>query len=130
MRYASTTEKWHQKTNADVRRMLFVTLGHQYPMLKCITIIDAASPPDDNCCERRVSALNRTKTKHRNRLSNNVLNDLLQISINGPNPRDMKDTDWAKLMDIWRGAKARGRYSGKIWQSEAAAMLDRQDVAS
>ena len=62
--------------------------------------------------------------------SNNMLNDLLTISINGPNPKDMKDEDWVKLMDIWRGAKARGRYGGKIWKSEAAAMLEREDSGS
>lgn len=90
----------------------------EFPEWHVSTIVDCANPPDQSCCERWVSAMNRIKSKNRTRLGAVVLNHLMLIALNGPMP---KDVDWLAVLEIWRNNSARGRYDG-IWRSDVAGV--------
>eukprot|EP00733_Pompholyxophrys_punicea_P001585 Pompholyxophrys_punicea_v1_NODE_844_length_1222_cov_6.458440.p1 type:complete len:110 gc:universal NODE_844_length_1222_cov_6.458440:781-452(-) len=79
-------------------------------------------------CERGFSAMKRIKTATRNRLSNTTLEQLMYISINGP---DLKNFDFQKAVATWysRGVRridlpltSELEFSSKIqWAQEATA---------
>lgn len=55
-----------------------------FPRLTFIAEVAASLPVTNAWPERGASALKNIKTKHRNRIKNDMLEALLQVSVNGP----------------------------------------------
>ena len=69
---------------ADFAEELLNTYSDQYPDFAILFLYFLSVPLNSASCERGFSAQNLLKTKLRNRLSDKRQNELLRISINGP----------------------------------------------
>ncbi|KAM5180722.1 zinc finger protein 862-like [Mantella aurantiaca] len=79
-------------------------LKESFPNLAKLAHIGLVIPVSTAECERGFSALKRIKTCLRNRMNQNTLNNLMLISLEGPDPRDM---DYGKAADNWASRKKR-----------------------
>ena len=79
-------------------------LRAMFPNLAKVATIGLLLPMSTADCERGFSSLQRVKTDLRNRLSNRILNYLLVISIEGPDPTDFP---YQEACDIWSGWRNR-----------------------
>lgn len=80
--------------------------GPVYPKLLHIAEVCLSMPVSNAWPERGASALKRLKTRLRSQMKNNMLDALMQISINGPPPSECHDIVNAAV-DKWRKAKIR-----------------------
>ena len=105
---------WSTRTNKEIRQMLFTSFGCQFPLFTHTILIDAACIMDSNDCERFISKQNLIKTKQRTRIGDGLLDNCLQICINGPPPEEV---DYPAVLQIWHAASVRGRYNG-VWKAD------------
>lgn len=75
-----------------------------FPNLLKLAAIALVTPTHTSDCERAFSQQNLIKTSHRNRLSESVLDDLLVVQLEGPNPEEV---DFSEFIREWRGVKER-----------------------
>ena len=71
-------------TDWCLSRLLQPTYRSHYPMLSFIAEVCSSCPVSNACPERAASVLKWQKSRLRSRIKNDLLNPLLQISINGP----------------------------------------------
>lgn len=87
------------KTSSDVLNELISTdYSLIYPLLSRLASYALALPVSNAECERGFSAMKRTKTTLRNRLSTKSLDALLHITLNGPTRRDL---EFARAVELW-----------------------------
>jgi len=111
--YASVSE-WQSRHVRAVRTMLYTCFAIQYPLYHRLIEIDCSITSQSACCERWFSQMNLIKTKGRNRLGRGLLEKLMMITINGPEP---KDVDFPAILKVWKDASTRGRYNG-AWKAD------------
>ena len=105
---------WSTRTNKEIRQMLFTSFASQYPIYHRFLLIDAACIMDSTDCERFISQQNLVKTKQRTRIGDGLLDNCLQIQINGPEPDAV---DYPAILQIWQSNSVRGRYNG-VWRAD------------
>ena len=102
-------------SNAEMKRMTshglmscllkVEELSMMFPNLTKLAAIGLLLPVSTVDCERGFSALTCVKTDLRNRLCNKTLNNLLMISIEGPDPMDYPYDQACDLWASWRNRR-------------------------
>ena len=82
------------------------TLGEEYPDFVILGQIALSIPLNSASCERGFSSQNLTKTRTRNRLSEKSVENLMKISINGP---DFAEFDYSDAAQRFRAMKNRSK---------------------
>lgn len=88
------------------------SLSHFYPKISDVADIMLSTPVSNAWPERGASCVKRVKTRFRSTLKNDMLQSLLQVSINGPanGTNDSKGLI-ERLVKAWSTAKNRRRLS-------------------
>lgn len=86
------------------------TIGAQFPVLSNLAKIYKTLPPHTADCERDFSRMGIIKTEIRNRLSEDSLDCLMRISINGP---PSEEFPYSKAVKLWAQKKNR-RYNVRL----------------
>ena len=82
-----------------------------FPLLSSLAECCLSIPVSNTWPERGASALKRNKTRLRNKLKNDMLQSLLQISINGPSVESDACVKIVRsAIDAWNRAKRRRRW--------------------
>ena len=101
------SDKYRQESMQFVLKQLATsgcTVAAMYPCLSQLASIALVLPISTAECERCFSAMKRVKTELRNRLTTSSLDQLLRISICGP---DLKDYDFDQAVDEWGAMRNR-----------------------
>lgn len=89
-------------------------LGSLYPCISKIAEVALALPVSNAWPERGASKIKLIKSRLRSRLKNDLLNSLLQISINGPDLFSKESEDIIKrAVKVWMKAKKRKKVAPK-----------------
>ena len=80
------------------------SLGLVYPQLAKLAQVCLVIPFTTADCERAFSSMNRIKTTLRNRLKTSTLDNLLRISIEGP---ELEDFDFDTAVNSWSAIRKR-----------------------
>ena len=91
-----------------------------YPLLAELASCALSLPVSNAECERGFSALKRTKTTLRNRLTTKSLDALLHITLNGPGRHNF---DFERAIDKWGKLKNR-RLTVTVTPSSSASSTD------
>ena len=97
-------------TTTDWTLQIIITITYEDTYSGLLMVAEAAwTMPLSNCWpERGGSAIKRTKTRMRSRLTDDMLNALMHVSINGPSFRTEECTDIVqRAAEIWLSAKNR-----------------------
>ena len=88
--------------------------GSLYPCISKIAEVALALPVSNAWPERGASKIKLIKSRLRSRLKNDLLNSLLQISINGPDLFSRESDDIIKrAVKVWMNAKKRKKVAPK-----------------
>ena len=89
---------------SDYVQHVITTLWEEYPDYKTLAEFVLRIPLNSASCERGFSVQNISKTKARNHLGQETLQDIMRISINGP---DFAPFDYAQAAGKFRAVKDR-----------------------
>lgn len=102
--------------------------GPLYPCISMIAEIALALPVSNAWPERGASKIKLIKNRLRSRLKNDLLNSLLQISLNGPQVFTKESDDLIKrAVKVWMTVKKRKKIAVKTNSSKGAASEAEQD---
>ena len=118
----ATVKEGSDKQNATEWFILQLLIQPTYkcffPSLCYLAEVAASLPVTNAWPERGASALKNLKTKHRNRLNNNMLNALLHVCINGPEVKNAGQVV-QEAVNLWMAKKKRYKLSQKTLVSSS-----------
>ena len=99
----------------------------RFPCLHRLLSLERKLPMDSSSIERRFSTMNRLKSKWRNTLSQQVLNDLMMVCCNAVEWPD--NEFFLKVISKYRSLTQRKRYEGK-WRADRNELAKEIDSKS
>lgn len=111
-------------TDWFIDHLLKPQMKHFYPQLAYIAEVVSALPVSNAWPERGASTLKTIKTKQRNRLSQSMLEYLMQVSINGPPCEEAEDTIIKESVNVWCASRNRRRLPKKSSNDNLAHLTE------
>ena len=128
-----TTEQLPTPTEWCLSRILQMrcALGSLYPCISKIAEVALTLPVSNAWPERGASKIKLIKSRLRSRLKNDLLNSLLQISINGPDVFSKENDDVIRrAVKLWMKVKKRKKVAYKTSGGSVGPQAGQNDVCS
>ena len=108
---------WKSGTYAEIwQRILLASDSSVGAAAKFLVEIERSIAMDTSCAERWFSLMKRLKSRLRNRMNTELLNNLMMVCLHAPKDLKSLKSMLPAILDIWEASSKRGRYTSK-WVS-------------